>query len=810
MVPAVSESKLIEISSARTTLPISPEARLVMVLQSFFTYFSKLPSWGGVPPRVYEFDFSFDRLIRGTDNLRFDVHLSPIFCEAIKEIIFQSMVRHADAEEMLVDDPETHWVNEREEFKRLCRELLLSAADKAKSEESEYQIDYLAQAALLKVLLKEIRDQFEILIERLNSIIWEKETSLSQDLKEIAEFKEKTAGIRQNRKGVIYNTSRELFQYLSEVQCKEIHHIRKKYFGEMAILPDEFFANPIIYQGNRLEDVSDDFLMIEEYVLLGRRSEDNNTYQSILSLLKDLVGKIEIGRSSPANQAIRKERVAGGESCEAEIKDPAAYDRERDGWLKQADTIDILFNYFQTSEQYRKLKNNKGPKKELRDLKKRNEEQKKFLNHCYKKFGEKGLIEYIAACFEMKSVYLYYCPPLSPQQIMQFLVIPKTRQEIESHLKRIKKFYGKTLSLSPLRKAIKSMEGLSPDKKKKYLIEFMKIFSRYHRDLGNYNMLRSSMEQINIISDQKTLQHSLANNTVYEFLFPEEQVLVLDEKPIVSHVVIKADLRGSMDIIQQVQENGLNPALYFSQNLYNPIVETIAAYGATKRLIDGTQILLSMVERQGARSKSFTVARACGLAIKVLNIIRRYNAQNQQQKLPILEIGIGVSFQNDPPSFFFDGEKNVMISSALVSAGLMAQCTDSLRTPLAKVKKLFQYYLYRNILGKEEAVETEEQLLHYNVNGIALSASGFVKLSEEIDLKVVDRVPADFVDEGCVFYAGKFPIMTEKYHRLVIRESEVSEIDPLTLQVRHVPGGEKYYEVCTNPKLYELIKKNLG
>jgi class 3 adenylate cyclase len=383
------------------------------------------------------------------------------------------------------------------------------------------------------------------------------------------------------------------------------------------------------------------------------------------------------------------------------------------------------------------------------------------------------------------------------------LITPKERRDIVSQLKRLKGFYGKTFSLTPLYKTIKKLRKIKTKTKKKYLIKFLKSFARYHRDLQNFNMLKEAMSGINLASEEKVINLSRINRTLYEFLLPYERGV--EEKPIINHVVIKADVRGSTDITYRMKEGGLNPASYFSLNFFDPITEILSEYGAIKEFIEGNAIILSIFEHEDTPGGWYSVARACGLAINMLFIVQQYNAKSKKYQLPILELGIGIGYHNSPPAFLFDGGNRIMISSAINLADRLSGCTKSLRKRVFKDKEPFNLGVFQ-IASEDEITATADDLfLRYNVDGIELSFAGFEKLKEEIDLKVLECTVPDLRKEKIKIYTGKFPTVTGKYQRLVIREVQIPKVSPGDLNVIELTP-RKYYEVCTQPWLYEYVK----
>ncbi len=97
---------------------------------------------------------------------------------------------------------------------------------------------------------------------------------------------------------------------------------------------------------------------------------------------------------------------------------------------------------------------------------------------------------------------------------------------------------------------------------------------------------------------------------------------------------------------------GLNPASHFSLNFFDPISEILWNYRAKKVFIEGDAIILSIFEHKNTPQGWYSVARACGLAIRMPQIVQRYNIKNQENNLPILELGIGICYCSGPPSCF--------------------------------------------------------------------------------------------------------------------------------------------------------------
>jgi hypothetical protein len=312
------------------------------------------------------------------------------------------------------------------------------------------------------------------------------------------------------------------------------------------------------------------------------------------------------------------------------------------------------------------------------------------------------------------------------------------------------------------------------------------------------------MDSIHLVSEQKIIDLSRENNILYEFLLPDEQPP--EEKPIIHHVVIKADLRDSTHITLKMKEKGLNPASFFNLNFFVPITSILFDYSAEKVFLEGDAIILAISEHEDTPEKWYCVARACGMASKILQIVQKYNLQSQKHKLPVLELGIGISYNNSPPTFLFDESNRIMISPAINAADRMSKCTKPLSKEISNLKNPFNLYVFQKASENSAATPADDILLRHNVNGIELNAEGFEKLSREIDLKSLECHIPELQAEKISVHTGKFPTVTGKYHRLIIREDRIPVISPHDFSILQ-KTDKKYYEVCTHPLLYEHIEK---
>lgn len=757
------------------------------------------PRWGGSLPGLYSYAFSLDRLTPGVDNINIDVLLSPDFSKAISDYSFLTLVRHANVAAILkISTAEISVV--KGEFNRLCRIILLEAVNRAKQEGVEPQIDFLAQTAIVKLLIEGARTQFDRLQNKFNTIIWEYEMSRRQDMTDSVKLKEALSVVRRDKKALVGQTCKDLLACLSEVQQGELKKIRDVNFGAAVMPPDDLFVNPLLYMG----EFPDDFFMLQEYVLLGRRSEDANTFVSVLGLVRETLGAIEFSdtvvKKNAGTPAAIRQSGAGNAY-------PGDSEQLIDGWIKAPETFNVFLNFPGTQKRLRDAKDERKDRDKIQALKRQLREQKNIAGYFYRRFRKTGLLDTIVASCEMQSIYSQYCPPLSPQELLQYLTVPRSRKKIVVHLKRLRRYYGKRFSLSALRKTTGKIRRLGAGKRKEHLLNYLNSFGRYFRDLENYRVMKEAMGRLNLVVDERIISLSRANHTLYEFLLPHEDLFRLEEKPITSHVIIKTDVRGATTITRQLQERGLNTASYFSLNFFEPIFGILPEYGAMKVFIEGDAIILAILEHQNTPAEGYSVARACGLAVSMLKVIRRYNATCIKHKLPVLEVGSGICYQAGSPTYLLDGDNQIMISPAINQADRLSGSSKQLQMRLADLKTPFNLYVFQKETGQELTRDTADDLIiRYNVNGIELSEAGFAKLSSEINLMALDGEIAGVTRDRVKLHTGKVPTVNGRYQRIIIREAVIPLVGADELNLTGNLTAGKYYEVCTDPALYKYVR----
>src|SRR5258707_753451 len=291
------------------------------------------------------------------------------------------------------------------------------------------------------------------------------------------------------------------------------------------------------------------------------------------------------------------------------------------------------------------------------------------------------VMPHILASYEIRPIAGDYCPPVHLQQLRKALVSKEEAKRVEEILKQVP---AKRLTMKPLEELTKRIRRYSREETQAAVLRFAIDFLRLRRDLRDAEHLAACMERINLVTAEKIRELSRINNRLYECLLKEEVDSEHDQ--VVSHVIIKADVRGSTKMTQDLLARGLSPASHFSLNLHEPVKRLLDRYSAKKVFIEGDAIILAIFETEATQGDARPVAKACALAKQILSVCNSYNDGTATTHLPPLELGIGIAFQGSAPTYWIDGDARIMISKALNLSDRLSGCAKLAKRMLAVPK----------------------------------------------------------------------------------------------------------------------------
>jgi hypothetical protein len=707
-------------------------------------------------------------LVRGVDNVRYDVYLSPRFSEEARACICALISRNGNVADLILEPPrplETRsnlLLRSREErpaaapsprgtpaeFKRLLSDLLVEAL-KAAKQQNNIAVDLLARLAVVKFLRAELTAQFAVVVERCRTLLKSCEGMRQERATQI---RDRVYALQVSKKVVLRRAGQEIFETLRETEKQTLVRMRQSLFGEAAGNSYELFLNRLAFT----EDGRDDYLNAEHYVMLGNYEQDPDRFATMRELAGAFLVSLDV-----LDQASDADRV-----------------------------LDGLLN---APENAQELVAGGAPE----DSSSRGRAQKALLHSWQELLEAQKVMDFVVASYEVVPLLSEYSPTINAQQLKNALISKKERSRVEALIAEHPRLSGASLQA-----AIRRVGEMKSGDKSRIAGRFLSDFMRYHRDLRRLEALNSALDSVNVIGNEKLRELSSLNRLLYEFLLRDEQKP--SEETVVHHVIIKADVRDSTRMTRALGERGLNPASYFSLNFYDPVNKLLPKYGAGKVFIEGDAIILSLLEYEGERG--FAVSRACVLAKEMVDIVRAYNEESQKAGLPGLELGVGITYQPSPPMYLMDGNARIMISEALNESDRLSACSKQARRllPLGGPFNVYRFQLQRE--GGNN--EFEDAPLVYNVSGIQLNAAAFHKLQQEISLQAQDvAMPTIWESEQMRLHSGLVPLEGGLFHTVVVREARAARLRARDFS----PVGwsdDLYYEVCTNAGVYRFLEQS--
>ncbi|HTC42364.1 MAG TPA: hypothetical protein VK703_12365 [Candidatus Acidoferrales bacterium] len=798
---------------------------------------------GRITLKSYNVTLPMSSLAIGVDNIRHDVFLSPKFVQIARDYLFDLIRQNATNSYLSGIEFRSSKPADSTSFRKVLADLLRNSLTTAKHQKN-MEIDLLFRLAILKFLTGELQNQFANVILDGKEYI-RKRGEYFERSQQAHVIKARLTEMQSARRDVLRLIGQTVAQILVDIEENVVAKARRALFGEDYAAYYELLKNRLIF----LDGGKDDFYFLDHYVLLGNYARDPDRFEAIDALFQEFLKEagIVLPQETPTSKAEDdfQQLTAEAEKAQAEL---TTLDEQRESLRKKLERGDGLLNKFLSGANPAELRTSlTSAEKRIKELQLRLEQlapqlelakqQADFVTKDTQgKLGDylndpdnarrlfdtatgdeaerafrgrllvqltslletRELTAHLLASYEIRPMAGDFCPPVHLQQLKKAVVSREEARRVEELLKQVP---ARRLSMKPIEELTKRVRRYSKEETQAMVARFAGDFLRLRRDLRDAEHLTACMERINLITAERVRELSRLNNKLYECLLREEARPEHDQ--VVSHVIIKADVRGSTKMTQDLLSRGLSPASHFSLNLHEPVKRLLDRYSAKKVFIEGDAIVLAIFETEASRAYARPVARACALSRQILAVCNSYNDQAVSSRLPPLEIGIGLAFQGSAPTYWTDGESRIMISKALNLSDRLSGCAKLAKRMLSGQKTLFSIFQFLTAMEGASAEELDEFLVRYNMNGIELNEEGFEKLSEEISLETIHtHLEYPWSKEEVILYYGEVP-MGESVELLVLRKGVAREL---------LPDGKigkasdhNYYEVCTNPALYELV-----
>src|SRR6266850_1060551 len=319
--------------------------------------------------------------------------------------------------------------------------------------------------------------------------------------------------------------------------------IRKR--GEEFGFYYELCKNRLIF----LEGGKDDVFFLEHYILLGNYARDPDRFEAMDTLFQEFLREAGISPShDPGHTEAIQAHTALLEAVQTIRADMANLEERRENTRKRLDRGDGFFT---------KLLNSGDPadlKASLNDLELR-------LKHQEYKLEELG-------------------PQIdAARQKLDFFV--------KDHAGKLGEYLNEPENAKRLFDASSASETEAPTRARllAQLLDRLELHEILYHILASYEIRpiaadycppvhlqqlrkalvsKEEMKQVDQVTTERARELSRLNNRLYECVLPEEARPEQDN--VISHVIIKSDVRGSTRMTQDLLARGLNPASHFSLN----------------------------------------------------------------------------------------------------------------------------------------------------------------------------------------------------------------------------------------------------
>lgn len=750
---------------------------------------------------------------RGIDNVHIDVVLGQRFVVLASQLV-RRLLSHEVSVNLWGEAPAEPGVDDVEAFARAYISLTEVAVDQAR-QSGRRDLIVLFQLSVTKFLLQLVGDEIARMRARLRRARDEETGGVKVSALEVHQ---RVVALARDRQAIRYKLNRELFRHVHKLESTRLRKLRKAVLAASWPVPKHLMLNPMLL----LPGIMADEQAMVHYNLMFTERDAPGGFSRINPLITGLLrgllpgwavapaageSAVSPGLNGPTSQVTFRQRTDQGSLSgflEAELlltrsigEEECAHDLT--SWLDVPENLDRMFlpaggdraapgrSRHRLPDPWREYLVSLGRK-------------------LYWRFWRAGLLPSVMASYEVRRVHEELQGKVPARLIFQYLARMVSRRKL------VRRLSGSQVPMRPqdalvaLERGRQRLRRMTRTDRFDRLMQFLRDFAVFRRDLKCAYVAYRAMDRIRLLESPEDIALSKANGTLQQFLDAEERRAQGNQ--VRSHVIIKADVRGSARMTEELLERKLNPATHFSLNFFGPITALLEDFGATKVFVEGDAVILSLLEHDESSPGRLNAAQACGLARKMLAVVDAQNAQNRKHDLPGLEIGLGITYADGPPTYLYDGDREIMISSAINRADQLSSCSPALRKAPLCTNRGGRGIEVAVVAADEARSCAGETLLRYNVDGVELEQAAFQKLKRELALRRVEVIlPGDI--EATRFYVTRYPDRKGMAHWLAVREApircwrdgQLGEPDP---------SGRCFYEVITDASVLALIKRRVG
>ena len=727
-------------------------------------------------------------LPRGVDNIHIDVHLSPEFCRTTNLVTHQ-LVEAAVNTFGKGAFRQTLNTSPLKPLKKLFLNLHQETLRKAKGS-GEPQIIELFYIAVIKYIHEAVTTSVTTSVQKTKDTIQEHhKRGLGS-----ANDNHYVERLFRHRNRIIATVNQAILNGLIEKNSIVLQKGIRGMLGRKGSFSLDALRAPLLAANS--PECSD--IQFKHYFLFGYGKHKKKSFLKLDRLLDELLHSYlnlipEDYQEEDISNSMRKE-FSGHTTAEI-LSQPSV--------LMHPANVTILFDQEWTRGKIEKTSRFKKWRK-YRKFTTHLNFQQRLAERTADRLRKAGVSRWIVNFYEVRKLLNETYSDISPGALIAIMTECQNVKEIKQRLEAV----CRTLQSPPDKsRIIERWQNISRNEApllKNHLFDFLDDFAKYRRDLLQLYKYQRAANQIVLQHEEKTLQTSRANFTLYEFMLPSE--VIKDNATIRSHIIIKADLRGSTEVTDRLNQLALNPATHFERNFFTPINEVISEFGAEKVFIEGDAIILVLYDYASVKN-GMVASRACALAAAILRIIAKHNKELTCYGLPELELGIGIAHSNESPRFLFDGDHKITISPAINRADRLSACAWSIRSWRNRLKapatQVEVYQPSERALGHGEKAQKD---LIFNSNGILIEKDVFEMLKKELSPKrIINNLPGK---QDSNLYAIKISDSSGSTNSLVIRQAPVKLYDP-DYQIEDCPiiDGRFFYELIYKQEILNALRK---
>ncbi|NOR51410.1 MAG: hypothetical protein GQ470_02215 [Gammaproteobacteria bacterium] len=597
--------------------------------------------------------------------------------------------------------------------------------------------------------------------------------------------------ISRHKEDVSSTVNEIILGLLKEHQSQPLSQVLKNSLGIKESFSSQLTQTPLTLCGHNRSEL----VLLKNYMLTGLLRQDENHFHEIERVLSNIFRPYLLLITQESDERVSEVVDEYVNEIMEILLQPSI--------LTGTKNITKLLDINWTKEKIKEFAA-EGKKDKKRALEKHLQFQIGVFRRVENELSRSSISAWLVASYQVKEL-LSKRSDLSPSLLMKILVTADDKIQLVERVNKNSSPQSRIPDVEMINDAWDTIHTQCHQFIHDHLVKIMKDFVRYRHDLLVHNQLLQAYAQISLLTDERDIQTSRANYTLHDFSASSE--LDNDLGQVRSHIIIKADLRGSTQVTDKLVELSLNPATHFERNFFTPVNKLIEAYGAEKVFIEGDAIILILNEYDNKKSNRQIASRACGLAAHILRVVATQNKELKCYALPELELGIGIAFCNTPPRYLFDGDHRITISPGINRADRLSACTWSIREWLEKQSVVMnQVEVYQPSESAEAIGEKAQKDMVFNLNGILIEDDIFKKLQQEVNLKPVLNKISSMQDSK--LFALVFPDLAGSIHRMIVRKAPVKLYDQ-SYNVKNCPvvKNRYFYEVVYQKDILDQLRK---